>query len=112
MTRYKIVLVHFPFDDLSSTKVRPALCLTEPLGARRYVLVAFISSQVPATIEATDFVIDGQDIDFAQTGLRVTSLVSLQRVLSVPENLILRELGVLPELLREQVKAKLAAILL
>jgi mRNA interferase MazF len=112
MTRYKIVLVHFPFDDLSSTKVRPALCLTEPLGARRYVLVAFISSQVPSAIETTDFVVDDQDAEFAQTGLRVTSLVSLQRILSVPENLILRELGVLPESLRERVKAKLATMLL
>ncbi len=112
MTRYKIVLVRFPFDDLSSAKVRPALCLTEPLGARRYVLVAFISSQVPATIETTDFVIDDQHPDFANTGLHVSSLVSLQRVLSVPENLILRELGVLPESLREQVKEKLVAILL
>ncbi len=112
MTRYKIVLVRFPFDDLSSTKVRPALCLTEVLGARRYVVVAFISSQVPLSLEITDFVIDDQHADFAQTGLRTTSVVSLQRMLSVPENLILRELGVLPELLREQIKAKLAAILL
>jgi mRNA interferase MazF len=112
MTRYKIVLVRFPFDDLSSTKVRPTLCLTEPLGTRRYVLVAFISSQVPSLVEATDVVIDDQHAEFAQTGLHVTSVVSLQRVLSVPENLILRELGVLPQSLQEQVKAKLAAILL
>ena len=25
--KYKIVLVPFPFDDFSGTKVRPALCL-------------------------------------------------------------------------------------
>lgn len=30
MTKYKVVLVPFPFDDLSSSKVRPAVCLTEP----------------------------------------------------------------------------------
>lgn len=30
--RAKVVLVRFPFDDLSATKVRPALCLTEPIG--------------------------------------------------------------------------------
>ncbi len=30
MNKGKVVLVPFPFDDLSSTKVRPAVCLTEP----------------------------------------------------------------------------------
>jgi mRNA interferase MazF len=112
MICYKIVLVRFPFDDLSSTKVRPALCLTEPLGTRRYVIVAFISSQVPSSLEETDFIIDNQHEDFPQTGLRVTSVISLQRMLSVPENLILRELGVLPASMQEQVRAKLIAILL
>ena len=32
MTKGKIVFVPFPFDDLSSTKVRPAVCLTNPIG--------------------------------------------------------------------------------
>jgi hypothetical protein len=31
MTKYKVVFVPFPFDDLSSSKVRPAVCLTKPL---------------------------------------------------------------------------------
>jgi len=30
MTKGKVVLVPFPFDDLSTAKVRPAVCLTEP----------------------------------------------------------------------------------
>ena len=30
MTKNKVVLILFPFDDLSSTKVRPAVCLTDP----------------------------------------------------------------------------------
>lgn len=47
MTRGKVVLVPFPFDDLSATKVRPVVCLTEPLGAHRHVILAFISSQMP-----------------------------------------------------------------
>jgi len=31
MTKGKVVLVPFPFDDLSATKVRPAVCLTNPI---------------------------------------------------------------------------------
>lgn len=30
MTKGKVVLVPFPFDDLTADKVRPALCLTDP----------------------------------------------------------------------------------
>jgi DNA-directed RNA polymerase subunit RPC12/RpoP len=30
MMRGKVVLVPFPFDDLVATKVRPAVCLTDP----------------------------------------------------------------------------------
>jgi hypothetical protein len=33
--KYKVVLVPFPFDDLSSSKVRPAVCLTDPIGPHR-----------------------------------------------------------------------------
>ncbi len=32
MTKGKVVLGPFPFDDLSTAKVRPAVCLTEPIG--------------------------------------------------------------------------------
>ncbi|PZO14654.1 MAG: hypothetical protein DCF25_14660 [Leptolyngbya foveolarum] len=28
----KVVLIQFPFDDLSFSKVRPAYCLTNPIG--------------------------------------------------------------------------------
>jgi len=33
VTKGKVVLVPFPFDDLSSAKVRAAVCLTEPIDA-------------------------------------------------------------------------------
>lgn len=42
-TRGKVVLVPFPFDDLSATKLRPAVCLTEPIGTNRHVVVDLIS---------------------------------------------------------------------
>ena len=44
MTKDKIVLVPFPFDDLSAEKVRPAVCLTDPIGQHRHVILAFITS--------------------------------------------------------------------
>jgi mRNA interferase MazF len=49
MTKHKVVLVPFPFDDFSSDKVRPAVCLTDPIGSHDHLILAFITSRVPAT---------------------------------------------------------------
>jgi mRNA interferase MazF len=73
MTRGKVVLVPFPFDDFSGAKVRPAVCLTDPIGTHRHVVLAFISSRVPADLLETDFILDSTQADFAATGLRVSS---------------------------------------
>lgn len=40
----KVVLIQFPFDDLSSSKVRPAYCLTDAIGIYRHIIFALITS--------------------------------------------------------------------
>jgi mRNA interferase MazF len=92
-TKNKIVLIPFPFDDLKTTKVRPALCLTDPIGPYQHVVVAFISSRLPDDLQASDLIIDSNNSDFASTGLRVTSVVRLHRLMTVTTSLIKRELG-------------------
>jgi mRNA interferase MazF len=67
MTKGKVVLVPFPFDDLSATKVRPAVCLTEPIGPHRHVILAFITSRIPAALLDTDLVLDAGHAHFAST---------------------------------------------
>ena len=47
MMKGKVVLVSFPFDDLSAGKVRPAVCLTDPIGQHRHVILAFVTSELP-----------------------------------------------------------------
>ncbi|MBN1994400.1 MAG: type II toxin-antitoxin system PemK/MazF family toxin [Anaerolineae bacterium] len=96
MTKYKVALVSFPFDDLSSSKVRPAVCLTDPIGPYHHVILAFITSQVAAKPLATDFIISSDDIGFASTGLRVSSTLQLHRLMTVTTTLLRRELGQLP----------------
>ena len=96
MTRHRIVLVPFPFDDLSSYKVRPAVCLTEPVGPHRHVVLAFITSRIPDHPLPTDLVLDEEDGDFPDSGLRVSSTIMLHRLATVSTSLIRRELGMLP----------------
>jgi len=81
--KYKIVLVPFPFDDLTASKVRPAVCLTDEIKPYNHVILAFITSQVSANTSSTDFVIDKTDADFAATGLKVSSTIRLHRLIRV-----------------------------
>ena len=107
MTKGKVVLVPFPFDDLSGTKARPALCLTDPIGPHRHVVLAFITSRAQAELLDTDFVLDSAHPDFAATGLRVSSTLRLHRLMTATTLLIQRELGELSPATQTEVANRL-----
>ena len=107
MTKGKVVLVPFPFDDLSATKVRPAVCLTDPIGPHRHVVLAFISSQAPAVLLPTDLALQIGDPDFATSGLRVSSVLRLHRLMTASTSLFQRELGEFSARLQSEVAQRL-----
>ena len=90
--RGDVILVPFPFTDLSGQKVRPALIICpNPVG--NDVLLAFISSVIPATPEATDHVLDTTRPAFPQTGLKAVSVFRMSKLATLHRSLILRRLG-------------------
>ena len=105
--KYKVVLVPFPFDDLSSAKVQPVVCLTEPVGEHKHVVLAFITSRVPDNPLSTDLIIAEKDKDFSVTGLRVSSTLQLHRMMTVASSVIVRELGTLPTSMQKNVEGRL-----
>jgi mRNA interferase MazF len=107
MTKDRVVLVPFPFDDLSTAKVRPAVCLTNPIGVHRHIVLAFITSRIPAPLVSSDLVLDVGDSDFPMTGLRVSSTLRLHRLMTVTASIIQRELGELSPRMQAEVNAKL-----
>jgi mRNA interferase MazF len=95
----KIVLVHFPFTDLTATKLRPALVIHEN---DEDVVVAFISSRVPATLPVSGLVIAENHPAFPRTGLKVPSVVKFDKVATLSKDLIEGEIGeILPALAEE-----------
>jgi mRNA interferase MazF len=110
MTKYKVFLVPFPFDDLSSTKVRPAVCLTDPIGPHRHLVLAFITSRVSLNPLPTDVILDSSDTDFAATGLHVSSTLQVHRLMTATTGLIQRELGSLPPGKQVEVDLRLRAL--
>ena|ERR1035438_556388 len=110
MTKGRVVLVPFPFDDMTASKVRPAVCLTNPIGPYRHVVVAFVSSQMQANLVATDVVLEPQSKDFGATGLRVASVLRLHRLVTLTTALIHRELGKLSQAWQDEVDQKLTVL--
>ncbi len=88
-----IVLVPFPFDDFSSSKVRPALCLTSSIGSYNHIIIAFITSKIPKNVEPSDYIIRKDSHEWKGSGLIVDSAIRLHRIITIPEFLIKRRLG-------------------
>ncbi|MBN1999814.1 type II toxin-antitoxin system PemK/MazF family toxin [candidate division KSB1 bacterium] len=103
----KIVLVAFPFDDLTAAKLRPAVCLTNVISSHNHVILAFITSHIPEEKLESDIVINYSDQDFSVTGLRVSSTIRLHRLMTISTSLIQRELGMLSIPLQNMVDEKL-----
>lgn len=77
----KIVLVPFPFTDLSTSKLRPALVLVE---GETDSVVAFISSRIPAQPATTEVLIPQDHREFGLTGLKTASIVRLDKLQQFP----------------------------
>ena len=108
--RFRVVLVPFPFDDLSGQKVRPAVCLTDAVGPHRHVVLAFITSTVPTTLEPTDVLLTQGSTDFTATGLHVRSTLRLHRMVTVSAAIIRRQMGVLTPAYQAQVQQRLRTL--
>src|SRR4030043_2026158 len=103
----KIVLVPFPFTDLTAAKLRPALVIYE---GEKDAVVAFISSKIPSELSEVDVLISGRHSGFRRTGLKTESVIRLDKIATVLKDLILGELGELDEELKKEVNQKLKRI--
>lgn len=107
MIKYTIVLVPFPFDDFSSSKVRPAICLTSTIGDYEHIIIAFISSKIPNELLQSDVVVKKNDSLITSTGLIVDSVIRLHKLVTIPKKLIKRRLGFADKELTEQISLKI-----
>ncbi|MGB3654159.1 MAG: type II toxin-antitoxin system PemK/MazF family toxin [Rivularia sp. (in: cyanobacteria)] len=87
-----IVLVQFPFTDLSQAKLRPAVIIYSN-STTNEVTLCFISSQNINNLTSEEFAIKDSDAEFSDTGLRVSSKVRVTRIATLNKSLILRRLG-------------------
>lgn len=90
----EIWLVRFPFSDLTSTKLRPALVLSVH---REELIILGIFSKVPnGELLKTWVLISDTHPEFSQTGLKKASLIRTDKIATVNESVFDRQLGTLP----------------
>ena len=106
-----IVLIQFPFDDLSSSKLRPAYCLTDPIGNYRHIIFSLITSRIPNPILTTDIVLETTHPDFPQSGLQKSSTIRLDHLVTLRQSMIRRELGNLNPAMQSEISTILCKIL-
>ena len=107
MIKNTIILVPFPFDDFSISKVRPALCLTSEIGKFNHVIIAFITSKIPNDLIDSDLIINKQSANSLGTGLTVDSVIRLHKIVTIPKSLIKRKLGAIPKSVEIEIKRKI-----
>jgi len=85
MKKGDIVLIPFPFADLSGNKNRPAVIL---IDSENDVTVCFITTQLKWRSDY-DFYLEPTDLN----GLKKTSLIRLNKVATIDKRLVLGKLG-------------------
>ena len=104
----QIVLVPFPFTDLSGAKLRPVLMLRQASVQFDDWLVCMGSSQLRQADQQIDEILLTSDPDFAATGLKVASVLRLSRLAVLESSLLMGSLGAIGHGRLYRIRQKLA----
>lgn len=103
MKRGAIVLAKFPFTDLSSSKRRPGVVISGKTSSKEDIIVAFISSIIPATLADTDYLITEGHQEFSNSGLKKDSVIKLDKLATVNISIISGEIGALSPVAMQEI---------
>jgi mRNA-degrading endonuclease toxin of MazEF toxin-antitoxin module len=107
----EICLAHFPFGGSPGRKLRPVLLLSGTIGSVPEVLVAYVSSVIPAALLPSDVVLDPAQAEHASTNLKTKSLVRLHKLATIHARAVVRFLRKLDLSTVGEVETKLRGLL-
>lgn len=106
MTIYKkweLILVPFPFTDLSATKRRPALIVSpDTYNSGKDVVIMFVTSQINTAPRPGDYLLQ----NWRQAGLPKPSL-SRMKFATIDKTVILKKLGEIEEIDKKKIAESL-----
>jgi mRNA interferase MazF len=88
MHKGKIVLIPFPFTDLSGQKVRPAVILNSQ-NKKEDCIVCFVSSVKNSKLDTFDIKVKAN----TKNGLKIDSIIKISKIATLDKKTILGELG-------------------
>ncbi len=103
----KIVAVPFPYTDLKGAKVRPALVVYD---GHEDVIVAFISSKIPADLLDIHVLLTREMPGFSLSGLKKDSVIQLNKLATINKSLIEGEFGEIDSGIKKDVRRILVEI--
>ena len=101
----EIWLVRFPFSDLKTTKLRPALVVA--IHREEIIILGIFSKITDANLRNTWVLIEKEHPEFSQTGLKKTSLIRADKIATVNESVFYQKIGVVPTDILESVQEAL-----
>jgi mRNA-degrading endonuclease toxin of MazEF toxin-antitoxin module len=101
----EIWLVRFPFSDLSTTKLRPALVLA--VHREEQIILGIFSKIPPGEWWETWILVRERHPNFSQTGLKKTSVIRTDKIATVNQSVFQQKLGILPPDILNQVQTAL-----
>lgn len=88
-----IILVPFPFSELTNIKVRPAVVISTTKDKYEDVIVSAISSVIPDSISANEIIIESNSVN----NLRVKSVLKVDRIVTIKKESVIAMIGNLSE---------------
>ncbi len=111
MKRGDIVLISYPFTDLSSQIVRPALVVSTEDFHRCGEEAIFLFITKKRYYTSYDFIVDSSDSDFNLTGLTLSSTFRVGKITTLERKLAKRYLGKASPKIMEEVSSRLIKLL-
>ncbi len=103
----EIVLIPFPFAELTNKKVRPAVVICETKDVYQDIVVCAVSSVVPNNLTENEMLLKKD----AANNLRVDSVIKINRIVTAKRNDVIAKLGNLNETDLESFREKFRNLL-
>ena len=100
----QVVVVPFPFSDLSGSKRRPAFVLADLPG--NDIILCQITSQ-----DSKDNLVALAISDFVEGSLQVSSFIRPSRIFTADKNIILRKAGKVKKTVIEEITGKIIRLI-
>ena len=104
----QIVLFEFPQANLEKGKPRPALLISQLPGEYDDWLICMISSQIHQYIPDFDEIIQENDPDFIESGLRIPSVIRISRLAVIEGEILIGAIGQIFHDRLQRIKANIA----